>query len=294
MFVNSIETTAKFTRPIHFISRPFGLTTVIPGAATLFFVNSHGDALTCAHVAREILAADAVNARHQQFRAELAAGQGKVKLRHLEKELCRKFGLGPGVTTALKVSFVNCVEGELQADVKLHPELDVAIIRFKGFQRLGVTAFPVFASDGDKLKQGKVLVRLGFPFAEFSNFEYRQETDSIEWTTTGRTDTPQFPIEGMLTRHLAGAGGDIVGFEMSTPGLRGQSGGPAVDVEGRVWGMQSATAHLDLSFDIDQDVFRDGQKKRVRESAFLHVGHCIHVNVLKAFMREHGVAFTEG
>jgi hypothetical protein len=293
MFVNAIETAAKFTRPIHFITRPHGLTTVVPGAATLFFVNDEGDALTCAHVAREILAADAINARHQQFRAELEAGRGKVKLRQLEKDLCKKFGLAPGVTIALKVSFVNCIEGDLNADVRLHPELDVAILRFRGFKRLAIETFPVFARDGADLKQGKMLVRLGFPFAEFSNFEYRQETDSIEWTATGRTDTPQFPIEGMLTRHLAGLAGEIVGFEMSTPGLRGQSGGPAIDVDGRVWGMQAATAHLDLSFDIDQDVLRNGQKKRVRESAFLNVGHCVHVNVLKAFMREQGVPFSE-
>ncbi|MEE8470958.1 MAG: serine protease, partial [Dehalococcoidia bacterium] len=62
---------------------------------------------------------------------------------------------------------------------------------------------------------------------------------------------------------------------------------------GKVWGMQSATAHLDLDFDIDQEVMRGGLPKRVQDSAFLHVGHCIHVDVLKSFMRTHDVRFNE-
>ena len=96
----------------------------------------------------------------------------------------------------------------------------------------------------------------------------------------------------MLTRHLV-KDGNVIGFEMSTPGLRGQSGGPVFDSEGVIWGMQSATNHLDLNFDVDQEVFRNGLKKRVRDSAFLHVGHCVHVDVLKDFMNEHKVQFTE-
>ena len=101
-------------------------------------------------------------------------------------------------------------------------------------------------------------------------------------------------MEGMVTRHLLGSAGTIVGFEISTPGLRGHSGGPVFDAEGRVWGMQSSTAHLDLNFDIDAEVMRDGSKRRVKETPFLHVGHCIHVDALKDFMREHNVGFAEG
>jgi hypothetical protein len=98
----------------------------------------------------------------------------------------------------------------------------------------------------------------------------------------------------MVTRHLGDAAGAVVGFELSTPGLRGQSGGPAFDTDGRVWGMQFGTNHLDLNFDVDVDVVRDGNKKHVKDSAFLHVGHCVHVDALKAFMQQHGVGFAEG
>jgi len=96
----------------------------------------------------------------------------------------------------------------------------------------------------------------------------------------------------MLTRHLV-QDNKIIGFEMSTPGLRGQSGGPVFDTDGVIWGMQSATRHLDLDFDVNQELLRDGKKKRVTDSAFLHVGHCVHVNILKEFMREQKVDFQE-
>ncbi len=97
----------------------------------------------------------------------------------------------------------------------------------------------------------------------------------------------------MITRQLVGKEKKLIGFELSTPGLRGQSGGPAFDVEGRILGMQAATVHFDMNFDIEQDVFRGGRKKEVKDYAFLHVGHCIHVCILKEFMREHGVSFEE-
>lgn len=212
----------------------WGTTTVIPGAATLFFVNADGWALTCKHVASQLPFADQLLQKFNAFKAERAQLPTGKKLRHALRALERKYGYS----------------------------------------------------------NGKFLCRLGFPFPEFTNFEYDSATDQIRWTSTGRLDTPRFPIEGMVTRHLVGPAG-VIGFELSTPGLRGQSGGPAFDSQGRVWGMQAATNHLDLDFDVDIDVLRNGQTRRVKDSAFLHVGHCIHVDILKQFMRDHGVIFGE-
>ena len=63
--------------------------------------------------------------------------------------------------------------------------------------------------------------------------------------------------------------------------------------QGKVWGIQYATSHRDLAFDIDELVYRGNRRKRVQETAFLHVGQCVHINVVKAFMREHDVEFQE-
>jgi len=293
MFVEAIETASKFTRPIHTITRMWGTTEVIPGAATLFFVNGDGWALTCKHVANLLRFANQLNQKFTNFKTErtqLAPGKkSRQQLRSLE----RKHGLTKGTPVEMYNNFVNCVEGPLDLEAHVHPSVDVALIKFNNYTRLGPSTFPVFAQNGQDLKQGKFLCRLGFPFPEFTNFEYDQAADRIRWTSSGRLDTPQFPIEGMMTRNISSSG-VRVGFELSTPGLRGQSGGPTFDAEARVWGMQAATGHLDLDFDVDKDVLRNGQKRRVKDSAFLHVGHCVHVDVLKQFMRDNQVAFEEG
>ncbi len=93
------------------------------------------------------------------------------------------------------------------------------------------------------------MYRLGYPFPEFSNFQYNRITDDIEWTTTGNPHSPKFPLDGMVTRF----GGDSVQnltIEMSTPGLRGQSGAPLFNSEGLIYGMQFMTSRLHLGFDL--------------------------------------------
>lgn len=292
MFVKAVEIAADFTRAIHSISRNYSSQMIQAGAATLFFVNSDGWALTCRHVAELMPIGDQLLAKRQAFTNELAARRGEKKEKLLVRELEKKYGYSKETTFELFNNFVNCVEGPLDLEIKAHPNLDVALLHFRNFTRLGCNSFPKFAINGADLKQGKYLCRLGFPFAEFTNFAYDETTDKIHWTNTGRPGTPRFPIEGMVTRHVLNESG-IIGFELSTPGLRGQSGGPAFDTDGVIWGMQSMTAHLDLDFDVNQEVIRAGKRKKVSDSAFLHVGFCIHVDVLKSFMRENGIQFQE-
>ena len=106
--------------------------------------------------------------------------------------------------------------------------------------------------------------------------------------------TPRFPIDGMMTRQIADANGTIFGIEMSTPGLRGQSGGPLFDEDGIIYGMQFATKHLHLGFDIiDMKIQSGGMERTVSNQPFLHVGHCIYVEVIKDFLREKDIEFFE-
>jgi hypothetical protein len=37
----------------------------------------------------------------------------------------------------------------------------------------------------------------------------------------------------------------------------------------------------------------DGRRKRITDNAILHVGHCVHVDALKDFMRAQSVTFAE-
>jgi len=144
------------------------------------------------------------------------------------------------------------------------------------------------------IKQGKYLCRLGFPFPEFNNFKHNTVTDDIEWTNVGKQNSPIFPIDGIITRFIGDETVGVTGIEMSTPGLQGQSGGPLFDVDGNVYGMQFATNHLHLGFDVkDMEIINGGKKTKVSNSPFLHVGHCIHVGKIKEFLKEHKINFTE-
>ncbi len=293
MFVEAIETASKFTRPIFSISRNYGSTQVIPGAATLFFVNADGWAFTCRHVAGNLLATSELNNKFLAFKEELAGQTNIKKHRNVLHELEKKYQYTKNVTIEMRNLFVGCIEGELNVRIISSANYDIALLKFDNFKKLLCNSFPCFPKDTSGMKQGKFLCRLGFPFPEFTNFAYDVKSDSIMWTDTGQKNSPRFPIEGMLTRHLQDNDGQAFGFEMSTPGLRGQSGGPVFDTDGKVWGMQSATNHLDLDFDVNQEVVRNGVKKHVQDSAFLHVGHCIHVETLKSFMKENSVQFQE-
>ena len=90
MFANAIENVSGFTKPILFISKGYKSFNIIPGSATMFFVNNNGVAVTCKHVAEAIINADRVNKRYQEFKNNRAALESsankKEKLKALEKQ----------------------------------------------------------------------------------------------------------------------------------------------------------------------------------------------------------------
>ena len=74
MFVEAIEEVAKFTRAIHTISRNYNDNIISPGAATLFFVNENGVAVTCRHVMELIGNRQAINDHYAKFKAGAPIG----------------------------------------------------------------------------------------------------------------------------------------------------------------------------------------------------------------------------
>lgn len=293
MFESAIENILQFTRPLHTISRTYG-GLVLPGTSTFFFVNDNGIAVTCKHVMNLIPSAENLNQAWLKFKAE----RDKIpKDGHYQKNLKGleiKYKLNKETTVQLKNNFLNCFDKMEQITCHAHPTLDLAILEFKGFNKILYTSHAKFIKDSKKIKQGKYLCRVGFPFPEYNNFRHNPDTDDIEWTNTGNPDSPVFPIDGIVTRFVGVPKGEITGIELSTPGLRGQSGGPLFDTNGIVYGMQYATNHLHLGFDIkDKEIIHDGKKSKVSNYPFLHVGLCIHVDKIKEFLNEHKITFHE-
>lgn len=294
MFKDAISKVRDFTRPIMFISRNYNSKTVIPGLATLFFINDSGCAITCKHVAEMFLQADQINENYNNFKKGVSAAKlanpynYKKEVRQLE----RKYNIQYGSTINAKVMFMDVPAPIGEIDVHMHPSCDLAIIQFKNFETLNYCSENIFLlKDEADIQPGRSLCRLGYPFPEFTNFKYNEDLDDIEWTDEP-SNVPSFPIDGIITRHLGDESGNVFGIELSTPGLRGQSGGPLFDTQGRIYGMQFATNHLHLGFDMEkQPIHINGETKIINNQPFLHVGGCIHVSIIKEFLDEHQISY---
>jgi hypothetical protein len=293
MFKDAIDKTGGFTRPIHTIMRTYGGKKIIPGAGTLFFVNRDGYAITCKHVTDLLQQSDAINKKYIQFKEERSKIPKDGKFQKHLKGLEMKYNYQPDTIIQIKNSFVDSIDAMSSFTWHTHLTHDLAILKFNGFNKVLYSGHAVFRKDSGSIQPGEFFCRLGFPFPEFNNFRYNEATDDIEWTQDGVGKSPRFPIEGMMTRFLA-ENNKIYGIEMSTPGLKGQSGGPLFDSSGLVCGMQFSTKHLHLGFDMeDKEIVVNNSIKKVSDYSFIHLGQCIHSETIKQFLKEKGVMYYE-
>jgi hypothetical protein len=175
-------------------------------------------------------------------------------------------------------------------DIKALPEGDILIGRLEPFEPKMVKPYPVIKDPLKDLDVGTSLCKLGYPFHE-PKASYDESKD-VFTLAPGVVPLPLFPIEGIYTRNaVAGKSKDgkyeIKFLETSSPGLRGQSGGPIFDTNGTVWAIQSRTTHFPLGF--SPKVKKNG--KEVEENQFLNVGLGVHPELIVAFLRDNRVTF---
>ena len=265
MFQGAIEKAGNYTRPIFTILRKFGGTEVLPGSATLFFVNEDAWAVTTKAVAKMILDASGIDKKYAEYLEKKKAIEEGYNYEDNVNRLSSMYQYNEGSVAQLKVNFVGCVDLIKGVQCKLHPTLDLALVHFDGYTKIGYRGACLFAGDGGEAKPGKTLCRMGFPFPEFKNYDYDVEKDDIRWIREGRANTPRFPLSGMVTR-LVGSPGGIVGIEIENPGYRGMEGGPVFDEKGVVYGVYSGVSTLGF-------------------------GMCVHVDRIKEFLRQEKVSY---
>ncbi len=288
MFATALKLVSKFTYPV-IISKRLYDGTVQCGCATFIVLNPEGWILTAAHVIRDLLLADAHAVEITQYKDQLAAIEANPKLSKNQKGLAIR---GQRVNSQW---IANCAywwgfEGKKIETYHYDNLADLAIGRLVPFHGSEISVYPTFKNPSDELLTGTSLCRLGFPFHKIeATFDETTSSFQVEGNVL---PMPRFPNDGIHTRDKvvidAATGRQAKFIETSSPGLRGQSGGPIFDMQGNIWGIQSHTDHLALGF---SPVVHD-QGREFVEQQFLNVGLGSHVEEIVRLLREHNISFN--
>ncbi len=271
MFTHAIDVATKFTNPfVGLRRRANGEVFTTMGAFVA--VNSEGWVLTSGHIVEEILA----RKNDEDGTARRDAGDRRV-VAHSEIWAVPGFMSLQSHLTRVHVNHVA----------------DLALCKIEPFDGEAISSYPVFRDVAvAPIEQGMSVCRLGFPFCDVPA-TYREDRD--EFALDERAfPVPRFALDGIVARFNRRVTEDdsasALFIETSTPGLRGQSGGPLLDTSGRVCGIQSHTSHVDLGFDAQYS----SEGETVTERQFLNVGAATHVDEVRAMLDASGVRYRVG
>lgn len=285
MFAKACERVYKFTRPLIISTRTVD-GTVSSSCGTFIIINPEGWILTAGHL----------------FDSFVKYQQDMKKIKEVEEINARKASMAvPGAMTLPDTiqpdpkwitnhSFWWGGDGLRITSVYVNREIDIALAKLDGFRPDMVQEYPIFR-DPDTMRPGTSICRTGFPFANIAtDFDEGSKSFRIR---NGVLPLPFFPNDGIHTRNVLKQNKskegnyDMLYVETSTPGLKGQSGGPIFDTNGHIYAMQVQTNHIPLGFHPISEY--DG--KSIVENQFLNVGIGVHGKLLQQIMRNHHISF---
>lgn len=288
MFANAYKLASCFTKPL-IISMRFYDNSVKCTAGAFVVLNNEGWIITAAHLWKPFQTYQQHIKKRRAYDQQLKTIQQDQSLTTEERnEKLQQTKPDPG--WIINIAYWWGRDGVSIKDIRILREGDILIGRLEPFKKTMVKTYPIIKDPSKDLNPGTSLCKLGYPFHEFR--ASWDKTDNCFVLAEGVLPIPRFPIEGIYTRNiLVGRSKDqkyeIKLLETSSPGLRGQSGGPIFDIEGTVWAIQSTTSHLVLGF--SPKVKKNG--KKVEENQFLNVGLGVHPELLVAFLTDNGISF---
>jgi len=287
MFSKAYEIASKFTNPV-LISYRFFDGTIESGIGSFVILNEEGWIITAAHILDSAFA-------HQQNAIEIQAFNEKIAEIEEDHKLTTKAKIKRKKRLKINNKWITNQsmwwgrDGHTINEFKLFRENDIAVGKIENFNPDFCKEYPVFKNPND-LKNGTSLCKLGYPFYDVMA-QYEEGKNMFQFDPS-IFPIPRFPIEGIYTRNILLEKGKEINIqpkfiETSTPGLRGQSGGPTFDTDGRIWAIQSQTRHLPLGF--TPKVKKDN--KEVEENQFLNVGWGAHVESILEFLKLNNISF---
>ncbi|MDY0064383.1 MAG: serine protease [Bacilli bacterium] len=247
MFQNAINTIKDVTFPLIVNTHMFsGESKTSFGTAIL--LNNDGFFLTCAHMFLLALQFEKDKVELSKFNETLQS----ITCPDKRKKFMKK--ANPEWITNLGIFFPKYNTGVDPSTVRLNLELDLAIFKVLSLPSFEPTiVFPTF-NKTKAILPGTSFCRLGFPFKTANvNFDKEKNMFNMDFLSSLNV----IPNDGIITQFInnispvevQGIKRSGSAIETSTPGLRGQSGGPIFDVDGIILGLQSFTTTTPLDID---------------------------------------------
>lgn len=280
MFADACSIVSEFAKPV-VISTRHRNGTVNTECGTFIVLNREGWILTAGHIYDSFVKfqadrkkADEIEGLNSSRRSKPGAPSSEIKM-------------DPDFIT--NHSFWWGWDGVRISNIYVNRQVDIAVGKLEPFNPDWVRNYPVFR-DPDGLRIGTSVCRAGYAFVNI-NATWDDATSSFRIPRINN-DELIFPNEGIHTRTIKRGNSkdgnyEIRYVETSSPGLKGQSGGPIFDTRGRIYAMQIKTAHIPLGF--HPSVEYDGQT--VVENQFLNVGIGLHVKTIRSVLDSRHVRY---
>ena len=286
MFSQALKTVSQFTLPV-IISKRTATGQVSCACGAFIVLNRDGWVATAAHIADDFAKYQQHRQEQQQYETEKHRIESDQNIPPNRK---RKFiaRLPKNDEWITHISYYwgmpNCTINEL----RVNPVADLAVGRLEPFDNTRIREYPVLKNPNGDFAPGTSLCRLGFPFHKISA-TYDENANRFD-LANGVLPVPFFPNDGIHTRVVVVSDqqdNEAEFIEASSPGLRGQSGGPIFDSRGHIWAVQSRTQSLLLGF---SPVVRVAGRE-ITEHQFMHVGWGSHVKELIRMLSAHNIQF---
>ncbi|MBA4852603.1 serine protease [Emticicia sp. BO119] len=287
MFAKAYQIASNYTQPVLISTLRFD-GTVECSVGSFVIVNNEGWIITAAHIFDTMLAHQRDTAEINQYNLEVSEIENNKYLSAQDKKKrLDKVKYNPKWIRTYSYWWGADIHGI--DNIHLLTENDIAIGRLTNFNHQFCPQYPVFKKPGN-LAIGTSLCKLGYPFHEVKA-TFNENNNSFQ-IAPNALPIPRFPIDGIFTREVLQPNSgnnqyDVKFVETSTPGFRGQSGGPIFDTAGNIWAIQSRTAHLALGF--SPKVVIDN--KEITEHQFINVGMGVHIETILKFLEANKVQY---
>jgi hypothetical protein len=288
MFNKAYNIANKFTHPL-IVTMRFYDKTVVGGLGSFVIINKEGWCMTAAH---NFGAAFTFNQHHKEYlEYQTKINQITTNLEfnaEQKKELVSSLKINSKWLTDFSVLLGGKPMKILQ--YYLYGENDFALFKVDPKEFEGQAIFPKFMNPAN-ISPGTSLCKLGFPFVEVKpSFDENTKKFSLP---ANLLPLPLFPIEGIYTRNLLygktkDGSMDILYLETSSPGLKGQSGGPIFDTEGNIYAIQSQNVTIPLGFTGTVEV----NNQKIEENQFINVGIGVHPKTIEFLMKKHEIKYA--